>query len=69
MWTIAVVATDSWDPATIQKEQLSDPDLGPTLEETEAGQHPEWKDIANCSPMYKGYWAHWKSLTVRDVEE
>jgi hypothetical protein len=28
--------------------------------------HPEQKDIVNRSPMYKSYWAQWKSLTVRN---
>jgi hypothetical protein len=32
----------------------------------EAGQRPQWKDIADRSPTYKSYWAQWKSLVVRD---
>jgi hypothetical protein len=40
--------------------------MGPLLQEVEAGQRPEWKDIADRSPTYKGYWAQWKSLVVRD---
>jgi hypothetical protein len=36
--------------------------MGSLLQEVEAGRRPEWKDIADRSPTYKGYWAHWKSL-------
>jgi hypothetical protein len=25
-----------------------------------------WKDIANCSPTFKGYWAQWSTLVVID---
>jgi hypothetical protein len=39
---------------------------GKILQEVEAGQHPKWKDIAGRSPIYKSYWAQWKSLMVRD---
>jgi hypothetical protein len=46
--------------------QLADDEMGPLLQEVEAGQRPEWKDIADHSPSYKGYWAKWKSLVVRD---
>jgi hypothetical protein len=46
-------------------EQHNDLDIGPILQKVETGQQPEWKDIANCSFMYKSYWAQWKSLVVR----
>jgi hypothetical protein len=36
------------------------------MEEVETGQRPEWKDITDCSPTYKRYWAQWKSLSVRN---
>jgi hypothetical protein len=36
-------------------EQLNDQDMGPILEEAEAGQHLEVEDIADHSPTYKGY--------------
>jgi hypothetical protein len=36
------------------------------LQEVEAGQHPEWKNIADHSLIYKSYWVQWKSLLVRD---
>jgi hypothetical protein len=41
-------------------------DLATVLEEVEAGQHTEWKNIADWSPIYKGYWDQWKSIAVRD---
>jgi hypothetical protein len=50
----------------LRTEQPNDPDIGASLEEGETRQQLEWKDIANCSPMYKSYWAQWKSLTVRN---
>jgi hypothetical protein len=34
--------------------------------EMEAGQCPEWRDISGWGPIYKSYWALWKSLAVRD---
>jgi hypothetical protein len=63
---IAAVATAGWDPATMRMEQLNDPAIGPILQEAETGQRLEWKDIVDCSPMYKSYWAQWKSLAVRN---
>jgi hypothetical protein len=63
---IAAVAAPGWDPATLRMEQLNDPDIGPILQEVETRQWPEWKDIAECSPTYKSYWAQWKSLAVRN---
>jgi hypothetical protein len=29
-------------------------------------QRPEWRDISGRSPIYKSYWALWKSLGVGD---
>jgi hypothetical protein len=63
---IAAMAAASWDLATLRTDQLNDPDIGPILQETETGQRPEWKDIADRSPTYKSYWAQWKSLAVRN---
>jgi hypothetical protein len=63
---IVVIATDGWDLATICREKLSDQDVGPILEEMEARQCSEWKDIANSSPTYKNCWARWKSNAVSD---
>jgi hypothetical protein len=56
---IVAVATASWDPAALRREQLNNQDIGPILEEVEAGQCPD-------SPTYRSYWAQWKSLTVRN---
>jgi hypothetical protein len=53
VWTIAATAAHGWDPAIQRREQLSDQDVGPILQEMEAGQHLEWKDNADCSPTYK----------------
>jgi hypothetical protein len=66
MRAIVVIAIDVWNLATIRREQLSDQDIGPILEEMEARQHPEWKDIAYNSPTYKSCWARWKSIAVED---
>jgi hypothetical protein len=63
---IATMAAARWDPVTLSTEQLKDPDIGPILQEIETGQRPEWKDIADRSPTYKSFWAHWKSLAVRN---
>jgi hypothetical protein len=63
---ITTVAAAGWDPAALRTEQLDDPDIGPILQELETGQRPEWKDIADCSPTYKSYWAQCKSLAVRN---
>jgi hypothetical protein len=46
----AAIATDSCDPATLRIGQLDEQDMGPLLEDMEARQHLEWKDIADCSP-------------------
>jgi hypothetical protein len=63
---IAIMAAPGWDPATLRTEQLNDADIGSILQEVEAGQQPEWKDIVDRSPTYKSYWALWKSLAVRN---
>jgi hypothetical protein len=52
---IAVVAAAGQDSAALRRE-LNDQDIGPILEEEETGQCPEWKVIADRSPMYKSYW-------------
>jgi hypothetical protein len=36
-----------WDPPTQREKQLSDHDVGPIVQEMEAGQHLEWKDHVN----------------------
>jgi hypothetical protein len=52
----AIAAVASWDPVALSTE-VNDQDLGPIMEEAEAAHYPELKDITNCSPMYKSYWA------------
>jgi hypothetical protein len=32
----------------------------------ETGRHPEWKDVSDRVPIYKSYWAQWKSLVFRN---
>jgi hypothetical protein len=64
--TVAVAAAaNEWDRADLRREQLHDQDMVQILQEVDAGQRPEWKDIADRSPIYKSYWAQWKSLLVR----
>jgi hypothetical protein len=48
------------------REQLNNQDIGAILGEAETGKRPEWKDIANHTPMYKSYWAQRKSFAVRN---
>jgi hypothetical protein len=60
------IVADGWNPATLKMEQLNDQDVGPVLEEIKNGQCLDWKDNSDHSPTYKGYWAQWKSLTLRD---
>jgi hypothetical protein len=68
MQAVGAIAADGWHPTTLRMDQLNDQDVGSVLEEeeVETGQHPEWKDIADRSPTYKGYWAQWKSRAIRD---
>jgi hypothetical protein len=63
---ITTAAADGWDRASLRREQLADDEMEPLLQEVEAGRRPEWKDIADRSPTYKGYGAQWKSLVERD---
>jgi hypothetical protein len=66
VWATATTATDSWDPAALRRDQLSEQDTGLILQETEDQQCEEWKDNADCSHTYKGYWTQWMSLQVRE---
>jgi hypothetical protein len=50
----------------LRREQLNNHDVGRILQEVEAGQRSDWRDVADWSPIYKSYWAQWKSLVVRD---
>jgi hypothetical protein len=63
---ITTAAADGWDRASLRREHLGDDEMGPLLQEVEAGRRPEWRDIADRIPTYKGYWDQWKSLVVRD---
>jgi hypothetical protein len=40
--------------------------LGQLLQEVEDEQSPEWKDITDCSPIYKSYCVQWKLIVARD---
>jgi hypothetical protein len=63
---IAAATADHWHRAALRREQLNEHDMGQILQEVEAGQCPEWKDIADCSPTYKSHWAQWNSLVLTD---
>ena len=63
---VTTAAADGWDQQALRREQLADNDLGPLMREMEAGRRPEWKDISDRGPIYKSYWAQWKSLALRN---
>jgi hypothetical protein len=63
---VATATANDWDRAALRREQLADDDLGQLLQELDAGQRPEWRDISDRSPVYKSYWTQCKSLAVRD---
>jgi hypothetical protein len=63
---IAAAAVDYLDCAALRRAQLADNDVGQILQEVEAGQCPEWKDIADYGPMQKSFWAQSNFLVVRD---
>jgi hypothetical protein len=49
-----VEIVDGWDHALPpRREQLDDENMGLILQEVKAGHHLEWKDIADCTPVYK----------------
>jgi hypothetical protein len=54
------------DSIALRWEKLNNQNIGPSLEELEAGQHQELKDITEWSPTCKSYWVQWKSLAVSD---
>jgi len=41
-------------------------DLGLLMQEIGTGRRQEWRDISNRGPIYKTYWAQWKSLALMD---
>jgi hypothetical protein len=51
----AAAAAGVWVSATLRREQLTDNDMGQNLQELEAGERPDWKNIADRNPMYKSY--------------
>jgi len=62
---VAVAAANGWDQQTLRREQLAD-NIGPLMLEMEAGQCPKQRGISAWGPIYKSYWAQWKTLAVRD---
>ena len=50
---VRATAAKGWDHAALRREQLKDDVIGQILREVEAGQRPDWKDIAERSPTYK----------------
>jgi hypothetical protein len=47
---IANAAIDNWDHSALRRDQLCDNDVGPILEEVEAGEYPKRKNINESSP-------------------
>jgi hypothetical protein len=62
---VSASTADDQDRAALRREQLTD-DVGQLLQQVEAGQLLELKDIDDQSPSYKSYWAQWKLLPVRN---
>jgi len=58
---IVAAPADGWDYQVLRREQLADNDLGPLIQEIEAGRRTEWRDISNRGPIDKSYGAQWKS--------
>jgi hypothetical protein len=62
------VATNSGCDCTIQrKKQVDNEDMGSIQREQEFGEHPEWKDITDCSPLCNSHFGPVDNLVVRDV--
>lgn len=57
---------DSWQEATVLKDQEEDPDLKVVLGWKRTGRRPSWNEIAHLSPTLKTYWAQWNSLVIED---
>jgi hypothetical protein len=62
---IVTAITDGWDCTDLRRKPLYDY-VGLILQEVEPGEFPKWKDIGDCSPICKSYWARGDSLVVRD---
>jgi hypothetical protein len=63
---VAAATANGWDQQALRREQLADNYVGPLLRQMEAGQCPKWRDVSDWGPIYKSYWAQWKSHAVRD---
>jgi len=63
---VATAAANGRDRQALRREQLEDNDLGTLIREMEAGRRPEWRDISDRGPVYKGYSAQWNSFVLRD---
>ena len=61
---VVTATADGWDQQALRTEQVADNDLGPLTQEIETGRPPKWRDISNRGPIYKSYWAQWKSLAL-----
>jgi hypothetical protein len=48
------------------REQLADNDVGALKWEMDARRRPEWRDVSDRGPIYKSYWAQWKSFEVTE---
>jgi hypothetical protein len=57
---VTAAVADERGLSTLRREQLVNDDLGQLLQEVQAGQRPEWRDISDS------YLAEWKSLAIRD---
>jgi hypothetical protein len=58
---ITAATVDGWDHTALRWYQL-DEDVRAILQDMQDQECPEWEDITDCSPTYKGYWAPWDSL-------
>ncbi|GFW44361.1 integrase_H2C2 domain-containing protein [Trichonephila clavipes] len=55
--TPSTLALDPWSNESVQKDQLSDPEVKPILEFKESDEKPGWQDIAPFHSTMKRYWA------------
>jgi hypothetical protein len=53
VWVVAIAAKNGWDRSAQRREQLNDHDGGKILQEIEAGQRSELKDIADSNSINK----------------
>jgi hypothetical protein len=55
MYELYVAIESGCDCTTRRRKQVDNEDMGSILREQEAGEHPEWKDITDCGPVYNSY--------------